>query len=90
MATNRDKEIRAADAQQVLDNPAFQESFDAIREDLVQAIEENNLSDDIYRDKLMMSLQLLQRVKRQLTTFAAEQKIAENNRRRGWGNVKGL
>jgi hypothetical protein len=88
--SDRDPERRAADANQLLHNETLQEAFDAVREDIVRVIEDSAVTDETHREKLFLSLSLLQRVKRQLQAFADEGKIRENNRKRGLLNRNGL
>lgn len=56
-------EIRAREAQLLLDNPMLKEAFEMSREAIVTAIEDNPLTDDATRDKLFISLQMLRSVK---------------------------
>lgn len=58
-----DPEIRAANAQALLDNSLYKESFEDVRNKLIQQIELCDIKDDALRDKLMLSLQLLKRLK---------------------------
>lgn len=66
MATQEEKELRALDAEAVLNNPAFIEAMSGMKETLIQQIELCPWNNDQYRDKLMLSLQLLKGLNDQL------------------------
>jgi len=51
--------IKASDAKQLLENPIFDEMFDNVREGIVTQIEMCPLDNDLYKNQLMLSLQLL-------------------------------
>ena len=70
-------ERRAAEAQQLIDNPMLQEAFSAVREGLIEAIEINPLTDDLLRDKLMLSLQLLRHIRTHLEDYIISGKLSK-------------
>jgi hypothetical protein len=54
MAT--DAQIRAGNAQQILDNPVFQEVFDTMLDNTIQAIADCEIRDDHLRNQLGLTL----------------------------------
>ncbi len=64
---NLEEEVKqGGKAKELLNNPLFEDSFNGIREGLIQQIESCPLKDDDLRNQLMISLQLLKQIKRQL------------------------
>lgn len=51
-----DAQIRASQAQQILDNPIFQEAFDTILDNTIQAIADCEIADDRLRNQLGLTL----------------------------------
>ena len=73
-----DKLIRAREAESLLNNPLLRAAFDDVRTKLVEQIEQCNIKDDVLRDKLMLSLQLVKRIKGVLTDHINTGKITSN------------
>ena len=69
---------KAADAQQLLDNPIFQEIFGNVREGLVQAIEDCPIDNDKKRNQLMLSLQLLRELKGEVEVIISDGLMEES------------
>jgi hypothetical protein len=63
---------RAAEAKQILENPIIEHMFVDVREKLVQSIEDCPLDDDLMRNQLMLSLQILVQIKEQLIEYIAD------------------
>lgn len=61
-----DLKILAGEAQMLLSHPLLKGALDTIRENTVQAIEDGDITDDILRDKLMITLQVVKEVRLQL------------------------
>lgn len=61
-----DTEIKAMEADSLLKNELFDQAFTDLREAFIQAIEDNPVKDDQMRDKLMLSLQVLKGIRRQI------------------------
>lgn len=65
--TDRDIQLRAKEADMIMNHPLFVETFDYIRDQLILELEEGDLTDEKVRDKIMMSLQNLKAIKSFLT-----------------------
>ena len=61
-----DLKILAGEAHMLLSHPLLKGALDAIRDNTVQAIEDGDITDDILRDKLMITLQVVKEVRLQL------------------------
>ena len=61
MAT--DAQIRAGNAQQILDNPVFQEVFDTMLDNTIEAIADCEIGDDHLRNQLGLTLAAQKAVK---------------------------
>lgn len=70
-------ERRASEANLLLNNPMLNKAFQQVRENLVEAIEDNPLDQDSHKDKLMMALQALKSVRSQLEMFVYEGHLAK-------------
>jgi len=64
--TPEEIEIRSKDATQLIGNPRFQEAFSNVREKIVASLESLPMQDKDYRDELVLSLQLLITLKRDI------------------------
>lgn len=76
-----DTERQAQEARELLDHPMLKGAFDGLREATVQAIEDNPMTDELLRDKLMITLQVIRDVRAQLQSYVdshAIQKAQEN------------
>ncbi|HIL28224.1 MAG TPA: hypothetical protein EYG18_03050 [Micavibrio sp.] len=84
-------DIRAENAQRVLDNPEFKRAFTELREAIFIQIESADITDAVMRDKLMLSAQLLQRVKRSFEDTVATGKLdADELQRKRITNRRGM
>lgn len=59
-------EIKSAEAQALLNNQMFVDAFANVREMLVQQLEFCPLDNEVYRNQLVLSLQLLIQVKQDI------------------------
>ena len=59
-------EIKAADAQQLLDNPRLQAAFKNVRERIVTRLEGVAVGDEAQRTELVISLQVLKAVQQDI------------------------
>jgi hypothetical protein len=57
-----DTQIRAIEAQAILDNPLFKAAFADAREAIIRAIEDGDITASDRRDKYMVALQLLKSI----------------------------
>lgn len=67
------------DARILLENPLLRGAFAGVRENLVQAIEDNPVKNELQRDKLMLSLQLLRSVRDMLENHIIDGKLEKLN-----------
>ena len=71
--------IRAVDAQTLLDNKLFKTAFSDTRDKLIEQIECCDIKDDVMRDKLMLSLQLLKRLQGNIIEHVNTGKLIEKS-----------
>ncbi len=64
--TNDELALRAQEARMILDHPLFKESFAHAKAATVEAIEDMDMTDDVLRDKLMLTLQVLKSIEAHL------------------------
>lgn len=57
------EQIQAEEAKQLLENPRFKQAFENVREKIVSQLEYCPIDNDIYRNQLVLSLQLLIQVR---------------------------
>lgn len=69
--------IRATEAKHILEHELYKSAFEDTRNKIIQQIESCDLKDDVLRDKLMLSLQLLKRLQRVLNDHIDTGKLAE-------------
>jgi hypothetical protein len=61
-----DIERDASEARYLLGNPLLKAAFDGLREATVQSLEDNPMQDEVMRDKLMLTLQVIKEVRAQI------------------------
>jgi hypothetical protein len=75
-----DKELnevkRGEQASQVLDNPLFKESVEKVREGIIKSMATSPLGDDITHNRLVIALQLLNQIEKQLIDVMQTGKMA--------------
>jgi hypothetical protein len=77
MSQERDAQKRAAQAQHILDSAVFRESFDAVRERLVQDMATMGTDSDVKNARAILSLQMLDRVRKILVHQIQTGKLLE-------------
>jgi hypothetical protein len=75
-----DKELnevkRGEQASQVLDNPLFKESIEKVREGIIKSMATSPLGDDTTHNRLVIALQLLNQIEKQLIDVMQTGKMA--------------
>jgi hypothetical protein len=75
-----DKELnevkRGEQASQVLDNPLFKESVEKVREGIIKSMATSPLGDDTTHNRLVIALQLLNQIEKQLIDVMQTGKMA--------------
>ena len=75
-----DKELnevkRGEQAAQVLENPLFKESVEKVREGIIKSMATSPLGDDTTHNRLVIALQLLNQIEKQLIDVMATGKMA--------------
>jgi hypothetical protein len=67
---------RGEQASQVLDNPLFQESVDKVREGIIRSMATSPLGDSETHNRLVIAMQLLNQIEKQLTDVMQTGKMA--------------
>jgi hypothetical protein len=77
MATKQLEEVkRGEQASQILDNPIYKEAMDKVRESLISSMANSPLGDEKTHNKLVIALQLLNQINKQLTDVMTTGKLA--------------
>ena len=64
-------------AQKILDNEVFKESFTAVKDHIIEAMQTSPLSDDVTHNRLVIALQTLNQIQRALTSVMQTGKMAQ-------------
>ena len=67
---------RGEQAAQVLDNPLFKESVDKVREGIIRSMSTSALGDSETHNRLVIAMQLLNQIEKQLTDVVQTGKMA--------------
>jgi hypothetical protein len=67
---------RGEQAAQILDNPIYQEAMDKVRESLISSMANSPLGDEKTHNRLVIALQLLNQINKQLTDVMTTGKLA--------------
>jgi hypothetical protein len=67
---------RGEQASQVLDNPLFQESVEKVREGIIRSMATSPLGDSETHNRLVIAMQLLNQIEKQLTDVIQTGKMA--------------
>jgi hypothetical protein len=79
---------RGEQASQVLDNPLFQESVEKVREGIIRSMATSPLGDSETHNRLVIAMQLLNQIEKQLTDVIQTGKMAAiqtDNKRKLFG-----
>ena len=77
MATKQLSEIKLGEqAAQILDNPVYQDAIAKVRENIVSSMSNSPLGDEKTHNKLVIALQLLNQINKQLTDVMQTGKLA--------------
>lgn len=69
-------ELDALEARMLLAHPMLNRALDQIRDEVVLAIEDNPMTDEIMRDKLMLTLQVRRQFKENLFKYLEEAQVS--------------
>jgi hypothetical protein len=67
---------RGEQAAQILDNPIYKEAMDKVRESLISSMANSPLGDEKTHNRLVIALQLLNQINKQLTDVMTTGKLA--------------
>jgi hypothetical protein len=67
---------RGEQAAQILENPLFKESVDKVREGIIKSMATSALGDESTHNRLVIALQLLNQIEKQLIDVMATGKMA--------------
>jgi hypothetical protein len=67
---------RGEQAAQILENPLFKESVDKVREGIIKSMATSALGDETTHNRLVIALQLLNQIEKQLSDVMATGKLA--------------
>jgi hypothetical protein len=79
---------RGEQAAQVLDNPLFKESIEKVREGIIRSMATSPLGDSETHNRLVIAMQLLNQIEKQLTDVVQTGKMAAiqtDNKRKLFG-----
>ena len=77
MIDKTEEEIRKGeDAQRILESPVYKEALEGVRKGIVNAMADRPMGDDKTHNRLVIALQLLNQIDRNLTTVMQTGKMA--------------
>jgi hypothetical protein len=77
MADKQLSEIKlGAQAQQILDNPVYKDAIERVRENIVSSMTNSAIGDEKTHNRLVIALQLLNQINKQLTDVMQTGKLA--------------
>jgi len=65
-----------AQAQQILDNPVYKDAIERVRENIVSSMTNSAIGDEKTHNRLVIALQLLNQINKQLTDVMQTGKLA--------------
>ena len=65
-----------AQAQQILDNPVYKDAIERVRENIVSSMTNSAIGDEKTHNRLVIALQLLNQINKQLTDVMTTGKLA--------------
>jgi len=65
-----------AQAQQILDNPVYKDAIERVRENIVNSMTNSAIGDEKTHNRLVIALQLLNQINKQLTDVMTTGKLA--------------
>ena len=68
---------RGEQAQKILDNEVFKESFTAVKDHIIEAMQTSPLSDETTHNRLVIALQVLGQIEKSLTNVMQTGKMAK-------------
>lgn len=68
---------RGERAEEVLNNPIYIEAIEKVRDGIIQSMAESPLGDDKTHNRLVIALQLLSQIEKQIKTVAQTGKLAQ-------------
>ena len=71
--------LDAAEARMILSHPMVVSALEKIKDRVVEAIEENPMTDELMRDKLMLTLQVRRQFIEDLTKHIEDAQMAESS-----------
>ena len=73
----KDEIVRGQDAKRILNEPLYNEAFDTVKNGIVSAMMQSGIGDNETHNRLVISLQLLEQVKRALQNVMETGQMAE-------------
>lgn len=75
--TLEDEITRGQDAEMLLNNPVYKESIKTVRDGLVTAMQQSAMGDERTHNRLVIALQLLDQIERNIKTVAETGQLAK-------------
>ena len=73
----KDEIVRGQDAKRILNEPLYNEAFDTVKNGIVSAMMQSGIGDNETHNRLVISLQLLEQLKRALQNVMETGQMAE-------------
>ena len=73
--TEHDEMIRGEEAERLIANPLFKESIQKVREGIISSMEQSALGDESTHNRLVIALQLLNKIERNIKDVAETGKM---------------
>lgn len=68
---------RGHEAEKLINNPLFEEAFNKVKDSLIQAMNDSPLGDEKTHNRLVIGLQLLNQIEKQIKSHIATGKMAK-------------
>ncbi len=75
--TEHEEMIRGEEAERLLNNPIFIESIDKVRDGIVSSMEQSALGDESTHNRLVIALQLLNKIEKNIKEVAETGKMVK-------------
>ena len=73
--TEHDEMVRGEDAERLIANPLFKESIQKVRDGIISSMEQSALGDESTHNRLVIALQLLNKIERNIKDVAETGKM---------------
>jgi hypothetical protein len=77
--TEHEEMIRGEEAERLINNPLFKESFEKVKQGIISSMEQSALGDESTHNRLVIALQLLNKIEKNIISIAETGKMIKMN-----------